>query len=86
MRHTFMGLLGATRRQVTYEQAEEVRATLPRSLRGCGYTSAQLQEGMQVELEHWSVTHGSLRKTAMIAAAHLCERRDYYVRLKKYVE
>lgn len=42
--------------------------------------------GMNVELEHQDVTDGSLIKTAMIAAAHLKEKKNYYTLLKKYVE
>ncbi len=42
--------------------------------------------GMIVELEHQDVTGGDLRKTAMIAAAHLKEVSNYYTLLKKYVE
>lgn len=52
----------------------------------CGITKAALREGMKVELEHRDVTKGAIEKTARIAAAHICERRDYYKRLKKYVE
>lgn len=52
----------------------------------CGITKAQLREGMAVEREHQDVTHGSIEKTARIAVAHLCERKDYYKLLKKYVE
>ena len=85
MRHTFSGLLGARRPQITRQQAKAVFLQLPRSMQRCDFTSDELQEGMQVEFEHWSVTHGSLRKTAMIAAAHLCEPggRNYYKELKK---
>lgn len=52
----------------------------------CGITKTALHEGMKVELEHRDVTKGAIEKTARIAAAHICERRDYYKRLKKYVE
>jgi hypothetical protein len=41
---------------------------------------------MEVEREHRDVTKGGVLKTAKIAAAHLCERSDYYRRLKKFVE
>lgn len=51
-----------------------------------GPPKAALREGMKVELEHRDVTKGAIEKTARIAAAHICERRDYYKRLKKYVE
>jgi hypothetical protein len=43
----------------------------------------RLRVGMQHELEHNDVTRGDLVKTAMIAVAHLRERRDYYERLEE---
>lgn len=85
MRYTFAGLMAAPRPQITRSQAKAAFLKLPHSQQKCAFTTDELQEGMQVEYEHWNVTHGSLRKTAMIAAAHLCERRDYYTRLKRYV-
>lgn len=86
MRRTFAGLFAASRPQITRQQVKAAFLQLPRSQQRCSFTSDELQEGMQIEYEHWNVTRGSLKKTAMIAAAHLCERRDYYKRLKKYVE
>lgn len=59
---------------------------LHRQVARCGITKAQLREGMEVEREHRDVTRGGVEKTARIAAAHLCERKDYYKRLKQYVE
>jgi len=38
---------------------------------------------MEVELEHRDVTHGRYDLTARIAAAHLCERLDYYKLLRQ---
>jgi hypothetical protein len=52
----------------------------------CGITKSLLREGMSVEREHGDVTKRDIEKTARIAAAHLCERKDYYKRLKRYVE
>lgn len=45
-----------------------------------------LREGMNVEREHRNITHCSPTLSAKIALAHLRERRDYYQRLKRYVE
>jgi hypothetical protein len=45
-----------------------------------------LREGMAVEREHADVTKRDALLTAKIALAHLRERRDYYKRLKQYVE
>jgi hypothetical protein len=42
------------------------------------FTVQQLQEGMNVELEHLDVTGGDPLLTARIALAHLRERPDYY--------
>lgn len=39
--------------------------------------------GLNVELEHQNLTHGSLEKTVIIALAHLNEFPDYYKFLKK---
>lgn len=66
--------------------AERALKSLGRKAQKCGITTAQLREGMEVEREHRDVTGGGSRKTAKIAAVHLCERKDYYKRLKKYVE
>lgn len=57
-----------------------------RKVRKCGITKPALKQGMAVEREHRDVTKGSIEKTARIAMAHLCERPDYYKRLKKFVE
>ena len=52
----------------------------------CGITPALLREGMEVEREHRDVTRLAVGTTARIAASHICERRDYYKRIKRYVE
>lgn len=57
-----------------------------RKVRSCGITKRALKQGMAVEREHRDVTKGSIDRTARIAMAHLCERPDYYQRLKKFVE
>lgn len=59
---------------------------LEKKARSCGFTKKALTEGMNVEREHADVTGGGALITAKIAAAHLCERTDYYKRIKKYVE
>lgn len=50
------------------------------------YTIEDLLDGMDVEKEHDDVTKGNLVMRAKIARAHLEERPDYYIRLKKFVE
>jgi hypothetical protein len=52
----------------------------------CGITKSMLREGMSIEREHGDVTKRGVEKTARVAVAHLCERKDYYKRLKRYVE
>lgn len=42
---------------------------------------AEFRKGLQVEREHWNITHGSWELTAKIALAHLKEVPDYYTRL-----
>lgn len=59
---------------------------LPKKLRACVPNAEALREGMEVEREHRNVTKGLVGQTAKIAAVHICERTDYYRRLKKYVE
>lgn len=39
--------------------------------------------GLNVELEHKNITHGSQKTTAKIVIAHLLEYPDYYKYLKK---
>jgi len=53
---------------------------------GYDFSFNEFLMGMNIELEHNDVTEGDLRKTAMIAAAHLREVPNYYTLLKKYVE
>lgn len=60
---------------------------LPKKSQACrGMTVSALREGMEIEREHRDVTKGAIGTTAKIAAAHICERPDYYKRIKKYVE
>jgi hypothetical protein len=65
--------------------AKRAMGRLPAKVRACGFTVAQLREGMEVEREHRDVTKGGVIKTARIAAAHLCEfpRGGYYPGLKR---
>lgn len=51
-----------------------------------GTTADELLEGMNVEREHGDLTCCDPVLSAKIAAAHLRERRDYYPRLKRFVE
>lgn len=80
------GGLGRLPARVTEAHATRALKRLRRKASACGITAKSLREGMQVELEHRDVTRGGALQTAKIAAAHLCERPDYYRRLKKYVE
>ncbi len=60
---------------------------LPKKTRACvGMTAERLREGMEIEREHKDITGGRVGQTAKIAAAHICERPDYYARIKRYVE
>ena len=59
---------------------------LAKQVKKCGITKAQMREGMSIEREHGDVTKRGVERTARIAAAHICERPDYYKRLKRYVE
>lgn len=67
-------------------QVQRAMRSLGAKVRKCGITPALLREGMEVEREHRDVTHLAIGTTAKVAAAHLCERRDYYKRIKRFVE
>ena len=67
-------------------QVQRAMKSLGRKVQKCGITASALREGMEVEREHSDVTGLGLKKTAKVAAAHLCERPDYYKRLKRFVE
>ena len=43
----------------------------------------QFRKGLEVELEHRDITHGSYALTGKVALAHLKELPDYYTRLEK---
>lgn len=79
-------LHGLTARGPTPKQLQFAMKKLEAKVRRCNITPAMLRKGMKVELEHQDVTRGGIEKTARIAVAHLCERADYYTRLKRYVE
>lgn len=87
-RGTFNGLLGALPKKghIPASSVAYAMSHLKRQVDRCGITATQLREGMEVEREHGDVTRRGAVKTAKIAAAHICERPDYYKRLKKYVE
>ena len=72
--------------RVPLKSVRYATSRLSRQMRRCAITEDQLREGMEVEREHRDVTHGGVLKTARIAVVHLCERPDYYKRLKRYVE
>lgn len=67
-------------------QVKRAMKMLGRKVKACRITPALLREGMEVEREHRDVSHLAVGVTARIAAAHICERRDYYKRIKRYVE
>lgn len=79
-------LMGMDDRGPTPHQLKYAMQKLARTVKRCSITPSMLRAGMKVELEHRNVTRGGIEKTARIAAAHMCERRDYYKRLAKYVE
>lgn len=74
------------RGSIPMKQVERVMKKLQPKVERCGVSKTALREGMAVEREHRDVTKLGVEKTARIALAHLCERKDYYKRLKKYVE
>ena len=67
-------------------QVQRAMKSLGAKVQKCKITLALLREGMEVEREHRDVTHLNVGTTARIAASHICERRDYYKRIKRYVE
>jgi hypothetical protein len=72
--------------RIPIDTAKRVLKRLPAKTRACGFSPAALREGMEIEREHRDVTKGGVLATAKIAAAHLCERKDYYKRIKRFVE
>jgi hypothetical protein len=70
----------------TLPQARRAAAALGVKWSRVRYSPRDLLVGMRVEREHRDITHCSPVLSARIALAHLRERPDYYVRLKKYVE
>lgn len=67
-------------------QVQRAMKSLGRKVQQCKITPALLREGMEVEREHADVTRLAVGTTARIAASHICERRDYYKRIKRYIE
>lgn len=57
--------------------------SLPPGRKACGITLTSLRKGMEIEREHFDVTKLGVKKTAIIAAAHLCESPRYYDALQK---
>lgn len=80
-----LGALPAKGR-VPMRQVRYAMRRLGRKVAACKVTPARLREGMEVEREHSDVTRRGVVATARVALAHLCERPDYYRRLKRYVE
>lgn len=76
-----------THGRVPLETAARALKNLPKHSQKCeGMSPAALREGMEIEREHRDITQGRVGQTARIAAAHICERPDYYKRIKRYVE
>jgi len=75
-----------SRGRVPLATARRALTGLPEGTRACRITPEALRRGMEVEREHATVTGLDSEATARIAAAHLCERPDYYERLARYVE
>lgn len=70
--------------KITRGQAKEIGNEL--GLDWDKYNLGEFTRGMNVELEHGSVTKGDLTVTGMIVQDHLAEVSDYYTKLKRYVE
>jgi hypothetical protein len=59
--------------------ADDVLKMLPAKYKGCDIDPSALRRGIIAETkEHRDVTHGSIKKAAKIAAAHLCEDPNAY--------
>ena len=83
----FAGLRGLPKTgRIPLPTAKRALNRLGRKAKACGITPALLREGMEIEREHRDITGGRVLQTAKIAAAHICERRDYYKRIKRFVE
>lgn len=82
------GLRGLpTKGPVPLKTAKRALKRLPKKAQACrGMTASALREGMEIEREHRDITKGRVGQTAKIAAAHICERPDYYSRIKRFVE
>lgn len=80
----FSGL--PTKGRIPLATAKRAINRLGRKAKACGITPALLREGMEVEREHRDVTGGRVSTTAKIAAAHICEDKQYYRKLKRYIE
>jgi len=67
----------------TLSEAKSVALSLGVDWGAVRFTAAALARGMNVELEHSSVTKRDARKTAMIALDHLRESPTYYAKLAR---
>jgi hypothetical protein len=86
-RQSIAGLAGLPKTgRIPLPTAKRALNRLGRKAKACGITPALLREGMEIEREHRDITGGRVLQTAKIAAAHICERRDYYKRIKRFVE
>ena len=72
--------------RIPLDTVKRAMKRLPKNRRACGITPNLLREGMEIEREHRDVTGGRVGTTAKIAAAHICEDKQYYRKLKRYIE
>lgn len=83
-RVTVAGLAALSRTgPVTNDQLLVAMRAHKSRLRACAISPGALREGMEVEREHPAITDLDEVKTAAIAIDHLCERPDYYRKLKR---
>jgi hypothetical protein len=71
--------------KISREVSDAVLASLPKSKQK-GVDPHEFHVGMHIEMEHYDLTKGNLKKTAMITLAHLKELPDYNTRLKEMEE
>jgi len=71
--------------KISREVSDAVLASLPKSKQE-GVNPHEFHLGMHIEMEHYDLTKGNLKKTAKIVLAHLKELPDYNTRLKEMEE
>jgi hypothetical protein len=71
--------------RISRELADKVYDSFPKKTTK-GIDRHEFHLGMNIEMEHFDLTKGNLKKTAMITLAHLQELPDYNTRLKEMEE